>query len=286
LSVGGTIVFVDGYGQQQVLFNKIKEYGVTSMGLVPAAWQTIYALSKEKIGEFSHQIKLIEFGSSFLDNDHKQLLTKLLPQTKICMNFGLTESPRSFFQDFSTDSEYLNSIGLPSPDLQVSIRNEMGKEIEKLEEVGEICVRSQFVMDGYWNNYSETNIAFFGEWFRTGEIGYSNSKGYYFVKGRSKEIINVGGFKVAPKELEDILIKMDEIADLACTKVPDKITGEAVALFVVVKKEASLTKVQIKTYLKGKVEPYKMPTYIEFVKSVPRAESGKIQRQFLTPRNG
>ncbi len=282
LAVGGSIVFIDGYAQQQVLFEKIRNFQVTSLGLVPAAWQTIYALSKDKIGEFKHQIRFIEFGSSFLDDTHKMLLTNLLPNTKICMNFGLTESPRSFFQDFKADSNFMSSIGLPSPSMQVSIRNEEGNAVENLGEIGEICVKSEFLMDGYWNNLKETESAFFKDWFRTGEIGYANSNGYFFVKGRVKEIINVGGFKVAPKELEDLIIQLDGVEDVACSKVPDKITGEAVAVFIVVKNGIVISKIEIKNFLKDKIESYKLPNYIEFVSVIPRAESGKIQRQLLT----
>lgn len=282
LYLGGTIVFINGFAKMSKVIAAITMHGVTGMGLVPAAWSTILLLSGTKIATFKHQLKYIEFGSSFMSVSKKQEVMLLLPFTRLYMNFGLTESPRAMFLDFVKDQNELDSIGRASPGNEVAILDDLGGHMPK-GEIGEICFRGPIIMLGYWNNSQLTEASFHGDWFRSGDLGYETEAGYVYVFGRYSEVINVGGLKVSPKEVEDFILTIPGVYDVGCAKIADAVSGELVAAYIV-KEDASIDAAYIKKQMAGRVEQYKIPAHIEFIEKIPRAESGKIQRKLLQPK--
>jgi long-chain acyl-CoA synthetase len=282
LYLGGTIVFVHGFAKMSKVMGAITMHGVTGMGLVPAAWATILLLSGNKIAAFKDQLKYIEFGSSFMSASKKQEVITLLPHTRLYMNFGLTESPRAMFLDFKNDHYHLDSIGRPSPGNQVSILDDSGMPLPK-GEMGEICFRGPIIMSGYWNNETLTQASFHRDWFRSGDLGYETEVGYVYIFGRYAEVINVGGLKVSPKEVEDFILTIPGVLDVGCAKIADAVSGELVAVYIV-KEDQTIDAAYIKKHMVGNLEQFKVPAYIEFIEKIPRAESGKIQRKLLQPK--
>ena len=125
--------------------------------------------------------------------------------------------------------------------------------------------------------------SFFGDYFRTGDWGYKTTEGYIYLISRKKELINVGGKKVSPIEVEEQLFKISGIADCACIGVPDEegVLGEVVKAFIVKDKDSDITFDEIKNQLNGKLESYKLPVHYEWIDEIPKTQNGKIQRGLL-----
>lgn len=277
---GATIVLINGFTNMKKLFRIMGEEKVTGFTMVPASWRYIKKFSGEKIKEFSDQLKYIEMGSAFFSAEEKRDLASLLPNTRVCMHYGLTEASRSAFMEFHEDDDFLDSVGKASPNTEICIYDETGKPVAD-ETEGEICVKGNHVTKGYLSISKENT--FYGDYFRTGDWGYKNSKGYIYLVSRYKELINVGGKKVSPIEVEEQLKKINGVSDCACVGVPDPsgILGEVVKAFVLKDEKSSINFDEIKTQMKGKLEDYKLPAIYEWITEIPKTPNGKIQRLLL-----
>lgn len=279
LSKGGTLVLLGTFASMKKFFGLMEQHHCTGFGMVPASWAYIKKMSGEHIGKFANQLRYIEIGSSFMPIPEKELLCRLLPNTRICMHYGLTEASRSAFMEFHSEHDQLNTAGKASPNVDVKIFDGEGKELPTCAE-GEVCVKGNHVTCSYWNETPERFAKdFFNGYFRTGDCGYLDADGYIHLKSRIKEMINVGGKKVSPMEVEDILNTIPGITDCACVAMPDPegVMGELVKAFIVCE-DASLTDAAIIEALKPKLEVYKLPAAIERIDAIPKTASGKVQR--------
>ncbi len=277
---GGTIDILGSFANVKSFFREMETRKVTGFGMVPASWNFLKRTSGEKIREYSGQLRYIEIGSAPMKHEDKELLIKLLPQTRICMHYGLTEASRSLFICFNEEQDFLDSIGHPSPGVSAKILDETGEELP-VDEPGELCVKGTHVCCAYWgtdqDRYSDS---FFGDYFRTGDWGYKDGNGYYYLISRKKELINVGGKKVSPIEVEEVIGRVAGVVDCACIGVPDDVLGETVKVFVVRGEEGPDGK-DIIDYAGKYLEGYKVPASVEFIDEIPKTSSGKVQRLLL-----
>jgi long-chain acyl-CoA synthetase len=197
----------------------------------------------------------------------------------IIQAYGLTEtSPAATINPLEVTS-FNGSIGLPIPSTDVRICDDAGRELRG--QVGEICIRGPQVMEGYWRNAEETAKAMLpGGWFRTGDIGRMDEKGFVFIEDRKKDMILVSGFNVYPNEIEGVVAEMEGILEVAAIGVADDRSGEAVKLFVV-RKDKSLTDEDIISYCREHLTAYKVPRLVEFREELPKTNVGKILRRAL-----
>ena len=278
LSIGATVVMLGSFANVKKFFGEIKRCNVTIFGMVPASWGFIKKMSGKYIGKFANQLKFIEIGSSFMPIEDKQLLMELLPNTRICMHYGSTEASRSAFMEFHSYKDNLLTAGHASPHTDIKLFSTDGKVLP-LGEEGEVCVKGEHVTCSYWNETPERFASdFFDDYFRTGDCATMDSEGNIYLKSRIKEMINVGGKKVSPMEVEDILNKIPGIKESACIGIPDPgiVLGEVVKAFIVA--DESLTDNEIMEQLKSQLEVYKLPVEIERINEIPKTSSGKIQR--------
>lgn len=285
LSAGGTLVLLENFSNVKRFFSFIDKYKVTGFGMVPAAWAYINRFSKNYIAKFANQLKYIEIGSAPMPLSDKLNLIEYLPSTKIFMHFGLTEASRSFFTEFHEMKDHLDSIGYPCNGIDIQIRKQDGTECRD-GEAGEICIKGEHVTKSYLA--PEDNItAFYGEYFRSGDIGIKKN-GLYYLIGREKEVINIGGKKISPLEVEDAAKKCG-IKECACIPIkdPDGILGEVPKLFIVkdpVSKDISFD--ELVERLRQYLETFKIPKEYEWIDKIPKTESGKIQRLLLRGNEG
>ena len=272
LSKGGTIVLLGSFANVKRFFIAMETNHVTGFGMVPASWQFLKRMSRDKICNYADQLHYIEIGSSFMPIEEKQQLNEWLPKTRICMHYGLTEASRSAFMEFHEYANNLSSIGKPAPNTDIQIID------------GEICVKGEHVTQSYWNESPE-RIAqdFHGDYFRTGDSGWKDENGDIYIKGRIKEMINVGGEKVSPMEVEDYLNAIPQILESACCALHDEVMGEVVEAFVVEKDPISDK--EIMAIIRPQLENYKWPKKIVRVDAIPKTSSGKIQRLQLKENN-
>ena len=279
LSKGGSLVLLGTFASMKKFFGQIEQFYCTGFGMVPAGWGYIKKMSGRKIGQFADQLKYIEIGSSFMSVEDKELLCELLPNTRICMHYGLTEASRSAFMEFHSEHDKLDTAGTASPNVEVAIFDNEGRQ-QPIGGEGEVCVKGEHVTCSYWNETSERfQNDFYDGYFRTGDCGFLDEQGYIHLKSRIKEMINVGGKKVSPMEVEDNLNTIPGIIESACVAMPDPegVLGELVKAFIVCSDDA-LTDSVILEALRPKLEVYKLPAVIERIAEIPKTASGKVQR--------
>lgn len=278
LSKGGTLVMLGTFANVKKFFGEMKRCSVTGFGMVPASWGFIKKMSGKYIGKFADQLKYIEIGSSFMPTADKEMLMELLPDTRICMHYGSTEASRSAFMEFHTYKDNLLTAGKASPNCEIKIFSPEGQPLP-LREEGEVCVKGEHVTCSYWNETPERFASdFYDGYFRTGDCATMDEEGNIYLKSRIKEMINVGGKKVAPMEVEDVLNIIPGIKESACIGIPDPdgVLGEVVKAFIVA--DESITDAEILEQLRPKLEVYKLPIAFERIAAIPKTSSGKIQR--------
>lgn len=280
LSQGSTLILLGSFANVKKLFRTIEEENVTGFTMVPASWRYLKKLTGNKLGDFRNQLRYIEMGSAFFSKEEKDELAGILPDTRVCMHYGLTEASRSTFMEFHQDAIHMDSVGKASPHTDIKILDENGAECEANQE-GEICVKGEHVTHGYLA--LPVADSFFGDYFRTGDWGYKTEDGYVYLISRKKELINVGGKKVSPIEVEEQLLKIPGVEDCACIGVPDAegLLGEVVKAFIVKEKDSNTTFADINNQLSGKLEAYKLPFFYEWIDIIPKTQNGKIQRGLL-----
>lgn len=199
----------------------------------------------------------------------------------IIEGYGLTETSPVVISNPLDIEEWTGAIGIPVPSTEVAILDDGNNDLA-VGEVGEICVRGPQVMPRYWNRPDETEKAFTGEgWFRTGDLGYMDERGYFRITDRKKDMIVVSGFKVFPNQIEDVVALHPGVAEVAAIGAPDEKSGEVVKI-VVVKKDAALTEQDLLEHCRQHLTGYKMPRIVEFhSEPLPKSNIGKILRRKL-----
>lgn len=277
---GATLILLGSFANVKKLYRTIEEENVTGFTMVPASWRYLKKLTGNKLGDFRNQLRYIEMGSAFFSKEEKDELAGILPDTRVCMHYGLTEASRSTFMEFHQDASHMDSVGKASPHTEIKILDENGVECEAGNE-GEICIKGEHVTHGYLD--LPVRDSFFGDYFRTGDWGYKTEDGYVYLISRKKELINVGGKKVSPIEVEEQLLKIPGVEDCACIGVLDdnEVLGEVVKAFIVKEKGSEITFADIDEQLTGKLESYKIPVCYEWIDAIPKTQNGKIQRGLL-----
>ena len=194
--------------------------------------------------------------------------------------YGLTESSPAACMNPLDLAEYNGAIGLPISSTDASIQDDGGRELG-VDEVGELCLRGPQVMKGYWQRPEETAKVLTSDgWLHTGDIAKMDSKGYFTIVDRKKDMILVSGFNVYPNEIEDVVATCPGVLEVAAVGVPDEKSGEAVKI-VVVRKDPALTAETLKEHCRANLTGYKLPKYIEFREALPKTNVGKILRREL-----
>ena len=272
LSNGQTVVMLGQFTFAKKFFQFIEEYKVTGFGMVPASWAILKKFSGMKIAEYKEQLNYIEIGSAPMPIDEKLGLIEALPTTRICMHYGLTEASRSAFMEFHECKDRLTTVGKASPNMHIVVKDDSGNNVSANHD-GEICVAGDAVTVGYLDLPKEES--FWGDYFRTGDWGSIDEEGYISLRSRKKELINVGGKKVSPIEVEEVLKRVDFIEDCACLAVsdPNGILGEVVKAFVVTKEPGKIDRNELDRLIGKQLEDYKHPKEYEIVAEIPKTSS-------------
>ncbi|HET6827962.1 MAG TPA: long-chain-fatty-acid--CoA ligase [Ramlibacter sp.] len=198
----------------------------------------------------------------------------------ICEGYGLSETSPSASCNPVTAKEYTGTIGVPIPSTSMKCIDDDGNEVP-LGQPGEIAIKGPQVMAGYWQRPDETAKVMTADgYFKTGDIGVMDERGYFKIVDRKKDMVLVSGFNVYPNEVEDVVAKLDGVLECAVVGVPDEKTGEAVKL-VIVKKDPALSEETVREYCRANLTGYKQPKVVEFRTDLPKTPVGKILRREL-----
>ncbi len=196
----------------------------------------------------------------------------------IIEGYGLSET--SPVLTLNPPGGYTGKIGVPFPATDIKLLDDDGNEVA-MGEPGEICAKGPQVMPGYWNRPDETAKVMTADgYFRTGDIGVMDDKGFIKIVDRKKDMILVSGFNVYPNEVEDVMTGHPKILECGVIGVSDEHSGEVPKIFVV-KKDPSLTAEEVRAWAKENLTGYKRPKYIEFISELPKSNVGKILRKDL-----
>ncbi len=237
-------------------------------------------LNNSEFAKVDFKPLLLTFGGGMAVQRPVAERWKKLTGCVVSEGYGLSEtSPVATANRFDAD-EFSGTIGLPIPSTEIAIRDEDGKDLP-IGEVGEICIRGPQVMAGYWNRPDETAKVMAADgFFKSGDMGFMDDKGYIKIVDRKKDMILVSGFNVYPNELEEVVAQHPGVLEVAAIGVPDEHSGEVPKLFVV-KKDPNLTAEALHEYCRQNLTGYKRPRHIEFRTDLPKTNVGKILRREL-----
>lgn len=203
---------------------------------------------------------------------------------RLVEGYGLSEaSPVTHANPiYAKDKRILGSIGLPWPDTEAKILNiENGEELPP-GEIGELAVRGPQVMKGYWNKPEETSKVLTEDgWLLTGDMGYMDENGYFYIVDRKKDMIIAGGYNIYPREVEEVLFEHPAIQEACVVGVPDPYRGETVKAYIVLKQGASVSEEELDKFTRERLAAYKIPRIYEFRKELPKSIIGKVLRRVL-----
>lgn len=200
---------------------------------------------------------------------------------KLVEGYGLSEASPVTHANFLWSHRKKGSVGVPWPNTDSIILSfETGKQA-KCNELGEIAVRGPQIMKGYWKNQEETDAVLKDGWLMTGDIGYMDEEGYFYIVDRKKDMIIAGGFNIYPREIEEVLYEHEKVQEVVVAGIPDPYRGETVKAYIVLKDGAQATEQEFDEFARKHMAAYKIPRIYEFRKELPKTAVGKILRRSL-----
>lgn len=282
MAVGSTSCLLEGFRNFKLYFNTIRENKVTSLYLPPSAIHLMLGIASKELAELKDQIRFIYSSSTAYPETDKEKMRKLLPNVYMYNCFGCSEVGVACTDEFcvSGGSQYSGSVGKPNSLSEIVILDEDGNEIKDSspEKTGLCAIRSKSVMQGYWNEPEQTAKALKNGMLVMSDICYFAPNGELILVGRSNDTINLGGLKVAPLEVEEVVMKVDCVDE--CLLIPVSIGGNtALKLLVVLKEGKELDAAAIREMISKNLEPYKIPKQIVAVDEIIKTFNGKIDRK-------
>lgn len=281
---GATIVFQNGFTFAAEMEKNIKNLNCTGMVIVPASLELTRSQMQSKFSEIVGHLRYIEVGAGSLSVGQRKEYTELLPDTSMHNTWGSSETGGALFTDVNyvvKDFRKVSAIGKPLEGLEIAVLGSEGERLEHTdsEHPGRLALRGPMIMSGYWNRPEETKDALRGEWLVTNDLVYVDEDRYVYMLGRSDDIINVGGEKVSPIEVENIASEYPNLKECACIGVPDpnEVLGQIPVLFVV--EGEGYSEDDLKRFLSKRVERFKMPERYVKVSQLPRNRMLKLDRK-------
>jgi long-chain acyl-CoA synthetase len=273
----GTCFVLDPFNAEEV-FQVVQEYRVTFLPMVVAMYFMIYHHpDREK-----YDLSSLRIGISGASAMPAQLMhdASMALNITILEAWGLTECSASATIQRMNMPYKEGSVGLAHPGVEVGVMDDAGGLLGP-NEVGELVIRGPLVMKGYYKRPEETEAALRGGWLHTGDMGYYDDEGYFFMVDRKKEMVNVGGEKVFPREVEEVMYTHPAIAEAALVPQPDAKLGEVPVAVVALKPGASLREGELIEFLSDRLAKFKVPRRVVVLEGLPRNPIGKIVKKEL-----
>ena len=278
MRTGGKLILLPNARDFAAVLKELSKHRIHSFPAVNTLFNALANHPDFKTVDWSHLKVSVGGGSAVQSSVAKVWFEKT--GCPICEGYGLSETPPSASCNPVTAKEYTGTIGVPLPSTYMKLLDDDGNEVAAGQS-GEIAIKGPQVMAGYWQRPDETAKVMTADgYFKTGDVGVMDERGFFKIVDRKKDMILVSGFNVFPTELEDVVAQLDGVMECACVGVPDAKTGEGVKL-VIVKKNPDLTEAQVRAYCKENLTGYKQPKVIEFRTELPKTPVGKILRREL-----
>lgn len=284
---GGAVVLANGVMNVKEIFRMMKDYGVTSVDLSPSAAQILIKLSKGLFWEKAKDLDYIEIGTAALNENLKEQLVQNLPGVRLYNFYGSTESGRVCVLDFSREVGKKNCIGKPAKNALIIFTDDDRKpKTATSDDPGLLASSGLMNMTGYWKNKKLTDETIVDGFVCTNDMGYFDEEGYAYIVGRRDDVINYNGIKIAPSEIEEVVVQYCGIAEAACVGKEDPVCGQIPKLFVVPENINLFNISDFKSFLAEQLDRTKLPKTIEIIDKLPRTYNGKIDRKELKKSMG
>lgn len=285
---GSSVVFANGVIALKRVFDLMDTYHVTAMDLGPSMLSIIFKLSKDRLGSYDGQLDYIQLGSAPLPEDDKQHLVRILPHARLYNFYGSTEAGRSCVLEFSAVTNRENCIGRPTQNARFIVVDDDRNPIESSpEHPGLLASAGAINMREYYHEPELTAQAMQNGYIYTKDLGYIGDDGLIYMLGRKDDVINFGGVKISPEEIESAVIKHEQVKDCACVPVPDAVSGQIPKLFIALEEGVSAEDFDLRafrSFLASALDADKQPQRIEVIDEIPRTYNGKIIRRELVAR--
>lgn len=277
LKIGAKNVMITNPRDMPGFIKTLKKFPFTILTGVNTQFNAL--LNQEEFKNIDFSKFKIAVGGGMAVQDSVAIKWKEITNVSLAEGYGLTETSPLLCCNPIDGTERIGTVGLPAPNTDIKILDDMGKEVP-IGETGEICAKGPQVMKGYWEKPDETENVFISGYFKTGDIGVFDNDGFLKIVDRKKEMINVSGFNVFPNEIENVISAHDKVLEVGAIGISDSKSTERVKVFIV-KKDESLTEEEVIDYCKENMTAYKVPKRIEFRKELPKSNVGKILRRVL-----
>lgn len=279
--IGARTVIDNRFAFPQVILEAMVEQQVTGLSGVPSNFMILLNNPNFASATLPNLRYLTQAGGGMAPDVIRRVMTAFSDK-QIFIMYGQTEaSPRISYLPPEKLSDNVGSIGIPVPGVIIEITDDAGRPVPD-GNVGEITVSGDCVMMGYWNQPEEqAEVLRDGRLF-TGDLARRDENGMLFIVSRKKEIMKVGGNRVSAKEVEEKILEIDKILEIAVISVGDDILGEAIKAYVVLKDGQSVEAKEIQDFCKAGLAMHKVPKFVEFVDELPKYQSGKVNKQALT----
>jgi long-chain acyl-CoA synthetase len=272
------IVLRQGFSASE-FWEIVERYRVTYWSAVPAVYNILLQMPETAEGRDLSSVKFGICGAAPMPVKTFENFEKIFG-VKIIEGYGLTEGTVASSLNPVKGKRKIGSIGKPLPGQQIKIMDDDGNELP-IGEVGEICVGGGNVMKGYLGKPEANAETLRDGWLRTGDMGYEDDEGYFFIVDRKKEMIIRGGENIYPKEIDNLLFSHPKILEAAVVGAPDEIMGEEVKAFVVTKPGETMTEEEVREFCKENLASFKVPRYVEFIDELPKNMLGKTLKKQL-----
>jgi long-chain acyl-CoA synthetase len=285
LYCGATCILENGFGNIRNIYTAIVNNNCTDIFCTPSAISVLYEQTKDNVFKVLGSLKCVTIGTASITLNMKEKLLKDLPKTNIYTLYGSTEASGPFvFINYRTKKDKLNSVGLSDKGISIRIIDNDYNEIQSNKNnCGRIAVSGNIVMYGYWCNKELTNSSIVNNWLIMNDLAYIDDDGYVYLIGRADDIINVGGEKVSPFEIENVITTFNTINECCCIAVsdPQNILGNVPVAFITLKDKSLYSEKLLNSYLQQRLEKYKLPYRIIVVDEIPKNAIGKFLRREL-----
>lgn len=278
---GGTVVLTDGVGNLARFYAALSENKANCMATTPSVINYLATLTEDELKKYTGQLRCIEIGGEKMPRELQRRLLKILPETRLFIGYGSTETGAVCCYEFSKYGTSDNRIGKPFTGAEIFFLDENWSSVQATKESpGYISVRAKGLMKEYWDDKAETEKAMQNGVIKTSDCGYVDEDGFICITGRSGDVIISGGQKIDPTEVEAAALSCDGLADCVCVGKKDEVFGFIVRLLVVMKPGVAFDRAEIGQFLAERLESFKVPRFIEETKEIKRNKNGKTDRKY------
>ncbi|KPK56670.1 MAG: hypothetical protein AMS22_00390 [Thiotrichales bacterium SG8_50] len=280
LAAGATLLLENSMVFPHRVLQIMADQRATSFAGVPSTYALL--LNRTRLGDYDlGALRYLTQAGGPMAPALMRRLREALPNARLFVMYGQTEATaRLAYLPAERLEEKMGSAGTAIPGVTIEIRGETG-EILPPDQVGEICATGDNLMLGYWHDPEATVRVLIDGWLHTGDMAYRDAEGFLYIQGRRSDMIKTGAHRVNPREIEEAIIELDWVADVAVVGVDDDILGQVIKAVIVPRPGLAVDPMRVKAHCRERLATYKIPKFVEHANELPRTASGKVKRYLL-----